>query len=395
MMQKTQGTILHVDMDAFFASVEQRDNPSLRGKPVIVGAMPGTRGVVSAVSYEARMFGVRSAMPVSRAQLLCPSGIFIEPHFEAYSEASRTVMDILRDFTPLVEQVSVDEAYLDITGTEKLWGTPPEVGRAIKARVKKETRLTISVGIAPNKFLAKIASDLEKPDGLTVAPFDEQEIIAWLAPMPVGRLFGVGKVTEELFFKMGIKTVGGVQKLSLDYLVGKFGEYGRSLYDLCRGRFESPVRENEESKSISREHTFQKDTSDIAICKSTLLSLSRDVARRAHREGKRGLTVVLIYRGTDFTKHTRRTTLASPTNSYRVLYENACSLFAGSPISGHPVRLIGVGLTNFAEAIQTDLFGAPTQAPGAAEAAQAALDAVVTRFGKKAIFLGGEKRTGE
>jgi DNA polymerase-4 len=304
-------------------------------------------------------------------------------------------MDILHDFTPMVEQVSVDEAYLDITGTEKLWGAPVEVAGGIKRRVREETKLTISVGVAPNKFLAKLASDMNKPDGLTIAPFDEPEIVAWLAPMPVGRLFGVGKVTEELFFKMGIKTVGGVQKLSFDYLAGKFGEYGRSLYDLSRGIHDGPVVELEEAKSVSREHTFQKDTADRETIKSTMLSLSRDVARRAHREGKRGLTVVLIYRGTDFTKHTRRTTLDSPTNSYRVLYENACSLFAGSPISGHPVRLIGVGLTNFAEAIQTDLFGAPTQAPGAAEAAQAALDAVVTRFGKKAIFLGGEKRTGE
>jgi DNA polymerase-4 len=378
-------------MDAFFASVEQRDNPALQGKPVIVGAMPGTRGVVSAASYEARKFGVRSAMPVSRAKQQCPQGIFVEPNFAAYSEASQTVMAILRDFTPVIEQVSVDEAYLDITGTEKLWGPPVAVARAIKKRVLDETRLTISVGVAPNKFLAKLASDMNKPDGLTIAPFDEKEIIAWLAPMPVGRLFGVGKVTEELFFKQGIKTIGDLQKLSIEYLVDRFGESGRSMFDLCRGRFESPVEENEESKSVSREHTFQKDTADLEILKSTLLSLSRDVARRARREGHKGTTVVFIYRGKDFTKHTRRTTLGSPTDISRVIYNTAIDLFTASPIHGCPIRLIGVGLTGFSEAMQTNLFEAKSNTE-ALEASEKAIDAVVARFGKKAIFLGGEKR---
>jgi DNA polymerase-4 len=382
--------ILHVDMDAFFASVEQRDNPALRGKPVIVGALPGTRGVVSAASYEARKFGVRSAMPVDRAQRLCPGGIFVEPNFAAYSEASNTVMAVLRDFTPIVEQVSVDEAYLDVTGTEKLWGPPVAVARAIKERVKKETGLTLSVGIAPNKFLAKLASDLEKPDGLTVAPFDEQEIVAWLAPLPVGRLFGVGKVTEELFFRQGIKTVGDVQKLALEFLVKNFGEHGRSLFDLCRGRYESPVEEGEESKSVSREHTFQKDTADLDILKSTLLSLSRDVGRRARREGHKGTTIVLIYRGTDFTKHTRRITPGSPTNVSRVIYDTVVDLFAKAPVYGKPVRLIGVGLTGFADAVQTSLFETKAANP-AFEASEKAVDAVVAKFGKNAIFLGGEK----
>jgi DNA polymerase IV len=378
-------------MDAFFASVEQRDNPGLRGKPVIVGALPGTRGVVSAASYEARVFGVRSALPVARAQRLCPQGIFVEPHFAAYSEASRTVMAILGEFTPLCEQVSVDEAYLDITGTGRLWGTPEQVGRAIKKRVKDETQLTISVGIAPNKFLAKLASDLNKPDGLTIAPFNGQEIIKWLAPMPVGRLFGVGKVTEELFFKLGIKTIGDMQKQSLEYLANRFGENGRSLFDLCRGIHDSPVEAGEEVKSVSREHTFQKDTADLETLKSTLLSLSRDVARRARREGHTGTTVVFIYRGTDFTKHTRRTTLGSPTDISRIIYDTAAGLFAASPIHGRPVRLIGVGLTGFSDAVQTNLFETKNNV-GALEASEKAIDAVVARFGKKAIFLGGEKR---
>lgn len=379
-------------MDAFFASVEQRDNPALKGKPVVVGAMPGTRGVVAAASYEARKFGVRSAMPVSRAQQLCPKAIFVEPHFDAYSEASDTVMTILSEFTPMIEQVSVDEAYLDITGTEKLWGPPMAVAQAIRRRVKTETGLTISVGVAPNKFLAKLASDLNKPNGLTIAPFNEPDIIAWLAPMSVGRLFGVGKVTEEILSKQGIKTIADVQKLSLDRLVKTFGgEGGRSLYDLCRGRYDSPVSDLGESKSVSRENTFQHDTADIEILKSTLLSLSRDVARRARREGHAGTTVVFIYRGTDFTKHTRRTTFANPTNISRVIYDTVVELFAASPICGKPVRLIGVGLTGFGEAVQTSLFETKSDS-AALEASEKAIDTVVARFGKKAIFLGGERR---
>jgi DNA polymerase IV len=389
-MTSITGTIiLHVDMDAFFASVEQRDNPKLKGKPVIVGALPGTRGVVSAASYEARKFGVRSAMPVAVASRLCPLGIFVEPRFEAYSDASKRVMSILRDFSPRVEQVSMDEAYLDITGTGKLLGTPQDVGRAIKSRVLGETKLTISVGIAPNKFLAKLASDMNKPDGLTMTPFGRPEIIAWLAPMPVGRLFGVGKVTEELFFKQGIKTIGDVQKLTQDFLVARFGKNGRSLYDLCRGVYESPVREVEESKSISREHTFQADTADLEALNSTLLSLSRDVARRARRDGRRGSTVVLIYRGKDFTKHTRRTALAAPADISRTIYETVTGLFKASPIYGFPVRLIGVGLTGFDDVEQTSLFEADSKKP-CLLASEKAIDEIVSRFGEKAIFVGSE-----
>ena len=384
-------TILHVDMDAFFASIEQRDNPALRGKPVVVGAMPGTRGVVSAASYEARAFGVRSAMPASRAQQLCPRAVFVHPHFEEYVHASHMVMDILRHYTPLVEQVSIDEAYLDITGTRRQWGEPEETAADIKRRVLAQTRLTISVGVAPNKFLAKIASDMNKPDGLTVAPFDATQIPSWLAPMPVGRLFGVGKVTEKLFFDMGIKTIGAAQKLSLDFLEKKFGSNGMSLYRLCRGIDDGPVEVIEAAKSISREHTFQRDTEDVETIRAKLLSLSRDVAARARTAGCAGATVALIYRGSDFTKHTRRRTLSAPTSNGRTIFETAFDLFLKSPIRGKPVRLIGAGLTGFTDAAQTDLFEPPA-ASEARGAADKAVDAVVKKFGPDAIFLGGESR---
>jgi DNA polymerase-4 len=299
-------------------------------------------------------------------------------------------MDILSDFTPLVEQVSIDEAYLDITGTEKLWGTPRNIAQEIKDRVKNQTKLTISVGVAPNKFLAKLASDLDKPDGLTMAPFDEKEILLWLFPMPAGRLFGVGKVTEELFFKQGIKTIGQIQNLSLDFLVKKFGETGRSLYELCRGIHDNPVQMQEESKSVSREHTFQNDTADIDILRATMLSLSRDVGRRARRAGHKGTTIVFIYRGKDFAKHTRRTTLGNATDISRVIFENACNLFVASPAYGKFLRLIGVGLTTFSNTVQTNLFEVE-KVSGALEASEKAMDAVMSKFGKKAIFLGGEK----
>jgi DNA polymerase-4 len=383
--------MLHVDMDAFFASIEQRDNPALRGRPVVVGAMPGTRGVVSAASYEARAFGVRSAMPVSRAQMLCPKAVFVHPHFDAYVEASHTVMDILHRYTPLVEQVSIDEAYLDITGTRRLWGAPENVAADIKKRVFSQTRLTISVGVAPNKFLAKLASDMNKPDGLTIAPFDAAAILTWLSPMPVGRLFGVGKVTEKLFFDMGIKTIGAVQKLSLDFLESKFGSHGMYLHRLSHGIDDSPVEAYEAAKSISREHTFQRDTADAATIKAKLLSLSRDVASRARKAGCAGATVALIYRGSDFTKHTRRRTLSSPVSDGRTIFETVFDLFLKSPIKGKPVRLIGAGLTGFTDAAQTDLFG-PTGTPLSRAAADKAVDAVVKRFGSDAIFLGGESR---
>jgi len=390
-MTTSHQTILHVDMDAFFTSVEQRDNPEMRSKPVIVGAAPGTRGVVSAASYEARKFGVRSAMPISRAYELCPHGIFVQPRMDAYSAESHRIMNILSTFTPVIEQVSVDEAYLDICGTEKLFGPPQSVAQKIKDSIYQETGLTISAGVAPNKFLAKLASDMDKPDGLTIAPFDPAAIRAWLAPMPCGRLFGVGKITEQLFLKLGIKTIGDIQNLSQDFLQKKFGEHGLSLYDLCRGIDTSTVEARDGFKSISREHTFQQDTADIEIIRSTLLSLAREVASCMRKENTKASTVVLIYRGTDFTKHTRRKTLSSPTDVSRTVFETAQLLFEQSPQYGKATRLIGVGVTGFTQEIQTDLF-CENGKSSAQEASEKAVDAIVSRFGDKAIFLGGERK---
>ena len=346
--------IFHIDMDAFFASIEQRDMPDYRGRPLIVGAKPGTRGVVSAASYEARKFGVRSAMPISEAVRRCPEGVFVRPRMDAYSKESGEVMRILESFSPTIEQVSVDEAFLDMTGTEKLFGPPVKAARAMAERINKERGLTASIGIAPNKFLAKIASDMEKPRGIVVAPFDAQAIEAWLAPMPVGRIWGVGKKTEAVLRPMGIVIIEDLQKLSVEYLVSRFGKQGRDLFALCRGIDDREVSSGEEMKSISREHTFNVDSRDREAWKRKIFELSQDVARQARAAEVKGGTVVLIYRKSDFSKHTKRKPLATSTNAAKFIYEAGLALLDG--IEERALRLIGVGITGLDNDEQTDLF---------------------------------------
>jgi len=371
--------IFHIDMDAFFASVEQRDNPSYKGKPVIVGAAPGMRGVVAAASYEARKFGIHSAMPINEAFRRCPKGVYVRPRGEVYGEESRKIMNILERFSPALEQVSVDEAFLDMSGTEKLFGEPVETARMIKERIFKETRLTASIGIAPNKFLAKIASDLNKPDGITVAPFDAGRIIEWMAPMKVGRIWGVGKKTQAVFESMGYMLVGDLQQLSLQFLLDKFGKYGADLHNLCRGIDDRPVGDGEMMKSLSREHTYNVDSRDVKEWKETLLILTEDVARRARRHGVKGGTVVLSYRRPDFSRHSRRKPLPYPTNVAKIIYENVLDLLA--QIREPAIRLIGVGITGLDEEVQTDLFG-EGESVKALEESEKAVDRVMERFGE-------------
>jgi DNA polymerase IV len=380
-------TIFHIDMDAFFASVEQRDTPAWQGKPVIVGAKPGTRGVVSASSYEARRFGVRSAMPISEAVRRCPGGIFVSPRMEAYERDSREVMEILEGFSPVIEQVSVDEAFLDMTGTEKLFGPPLRAARLIAGKITDRLRLTAPIGIAPNKFLAKIASDLEKPRGITCAPFDEREIEAWLAPLPVGRVWGIGKKTNQVLAEKGIITIKDLQQCSNAVLIKLFGKTGEDLYALCRGRDSRPVSEGGEAKSVSREHTFNVDSRDREAWKGMLFSLSQDVARRSRRMGIKGSTVVLIYRRSDFSRHSKRKPLPFPTNVAKVMYENALLLL--EQVEEPALRLIGVGLTGLDDEIQTDLF-AGAQTTVALEKAEATADRIIEKFGDDIIRKGRE-----
>ncbi|MBD3393195.1 MAG: DNA polymerase IV [Chitinivibrionales bacterium] len=381
-------TIFHADMDAFYASIEQRDNPSYRGKPVIVGARPGSRGVVSAASYEARRFGIRSAIPIAEAYRRCPEGVYVRPRMQAYVRESRAVMAVFRSFSPLVEPLSVDEAFIDMTGTERLWGAPPRAAEVMQRRIREERHLTVSIGVAPNMFLAKLASDLHKPEGITLTPFDPEKVREWLAPMPVARLWGVGPKTQEALLRRGMRTIRDLQEAGAGKLEALFGEHGRHLAGLAEGIDSRDVAPGEDIKSISREHTFPADSADRAQWREMLLTLSRDVASRARAQGVKGSTVVLTYRTPDFKRHSRRTTLAAPTDLTRRIFEEAAALLHKQDSSLKALRLIGVGITNLGGTVQTDLFAAAHD--DAWEASETAMDSIAERYGDSAIFLGGE-----
>ena len=286
MNRSPERTILHADLDAFFAAVEQRDDPSLRGKPVVVGGGgPNDRGVVSTASYEARVFGVHSAMPLRTAAALCPQAIFVPVNGAKYTTASKHVMEILGRFSPLVEQLSIDEAFVDLTGTEALLGPPEAAGRALKQAVHAETQLTVSVGIASNRLVAKIASDLRKPDGLVLVPRGDEA--AFLEPLAIERLWGVGASTRKALAQYDVKTIGDLARLPEEMLVRRFGSHGHDLASRARGVGETDVGDRQAAKSVSQEHTYDVDTSDWAVQEQTLLALSDGVARRVARDGRR------------------------------------------------------------------------------------------------------------
>ncbi len=380
--------VFHIDMDAFYASIEQRDNPPYAGKPLIVGALPGHRGVVSTASYEARAFGIHSAMPIGQAYRRCPHGIYVKPNMPKYVRESKAVMDILARFSPSLEQVSVDEAFIDMTGTQRLFGSPLAAASSIGDTIRTERRLTASIGIAPNKFLAKIASDLHKPDGITEAPLHIAQAPGWLAPLAVGRMWGVGRKTDEMLRRLGIRTIGDLQGLTREYLSQRFGKAGGSLYELSRGRDARMVNTTPEAaKSISREHTFGSDSRNRDEWERVLLTLSQDVARRARKGERGGRTVVLIYRMSDFQKHTRRLSLTEPTTVANRIFEYARALLEHIP-HGAALRLIGVGLTGFDEAVQGDLFAQPGR--DSWKASEKAIDALEERFGRRTIVRGRE-----
>lgn len=347
--------ILHVDMDAFYASVEQRDNPDLLGKPVIVGAGPHVRGVVAACSYEARKFGVHSAMPSRTAYKLCPQGVFVRPDMKKYGQVSKQIMVILGTFTPFVQPVSVDEAVLDVTGSTKIFGDALTIAKRIKAEIHAQAGLTASVGIAPNKFVAKLASDLNKPDGLTV--ITEGNKVEILAPLPVSRIWGVGKVTEERLHELGLRTIGDIQRMPIEELRQRFGNTADHLQALALGEDDREVETDEESKSISSEHTFDVDTADLDQIKKCLLEQCEEVGLRLRQEKAAARTVQLKLRYADFTTLTRRRTLPRPTQDEMMLYDIAGQLLVAERIDGKRVRLIGVGGSNLvAPEIQSDLF---------------------------------------
>ncbi len=349
--------IVHVDMDAFYASVEQRDDPQLRGKPVVV-AWLGNRSVVCAASYEARRFGIRSAMPAIRAERLCPEAVFVPPDFPRYRAVSRLVREIFKQHTDLVEPLSLDEAYLDVTENKTGITTATRVARAIREQIRQELNLTASAGVAPNKFLAKIASDWRKPDGLFVIQPDEVD--TFLPPLPVGRIPGVGKVTEARLEKLGIRTVEDLRRLDLPALEGHFGRYGLRLYELARGIDESPVIPDRPTQSVSAEDTFQNDVS-LSETEPLIRLLAEKTWAASRKETRIARTVVLKLKTSEFRILTRSHTPTCPPSSCKELTSIALLLRERVDLGPHQrFRLVGVGLSNFRDpeeaSVQPDLF---------------------------------------
>ena len=372
--------IIHVDMDCFFAAVEAKDNPDLAGKPVIVGALPGTRGVVAACSYEARAYGIHSAMPVSRAFKLCPDGVYLKPNGRRYGEESEHIHAIFRRFTPLVEPISVDEAFLDVTGSHRMFGTSVEIGREIKRLIREETGLTASVGIAPTKFVAKIASDHDKPDGFVVVR--EDEVPEFLAPLDVRDLWGVGKQTEKRLAALGIRTIGDLREFPAAEIERRFGAHGRHLHALSQGIDDRAVVPETDRKQVSNEHTFPEDEGDRAEVERTLLALADKVAGRLLKKGLRGRRVTLKLRDETFRTLTRARTLEIPVSASEDIYLEALDLLRRETLDGLKVRLIGVGVSGFDEEAQLSLFSEP-------DGKKTVIDSVMAdirdRFGDNAI----------
>ena len=376
-------TVLHVDMDAFYAAIEQRDRPELRGRPVVVGADPRGgrgRGVVSTASYEARRFGVASAMPISQAWRLCPDAAYLPVDMAKYSRVSAQVMETLRGFTDRVEPVSIDEAFLDVTGSRRALGPGEQVARRLKDRLLAETSLTASVGVAANKLVAKIASDLRKPDGLVVVPPGTEA--AFLLPLPVRRLWGIGPKMEERLMKAGVHTIGQLAAQGEAVLERRFGTHGQDLLRLARGMDEREVESHPgEAKSVGQEHTYDRDTADRAQHRRTLLRLCDGVARRLREQRLQASTVTLKHRDETFRTVTRATTLAAPTDASDALFETAWALLQGLP-AARKVRLLGVYASSFGAGRQLRLDLTKETERGAADRVR---DAVARRFGDGAL----------
>ncbi len=379
-------TILHVDMDAFFAAVEQRDHPEFRGRPLIVGSDPKGgkgRGIVATCSYEARKFGVHSAQPISEAWRRCPHGIYVRGDMAKYARVSGRLMSLMIEFTDLVEQVSIDEAFLDVTGNRRLLGSGEEIARKIKDRIVGDQHLTASVGVAANKFVAKVASDLEKPDGLVVVkPGREQE---FLAPLPVRRLWGVGPKSEEMLTRLGIRFIGDITRLERADLIRRLGQSGEHLWRLAHGMDDRTVSPEEGFKSIGHETTFERDTGDRQLLHDTLLELTDKVARRLRASDARGRIVTVKLREADFSTATRRQSLPNPVDTTEDLFPIAWKLLQQLMRAGKLVRLIGIyasNLTTPEDAGQLTLFDA---ALGRGRRLAQAVDSIAHRFGDRAI----------
>jgi len=380
--------IIHVDMDAFYASVEQLDHPELKGKAVIVGGDPRGRGVVSAASYEARKFGVHSAMPTAQAIRCCPHAVLLPVRMERYAEVSHAIRAIFEQYTPLVEPISLDEAFLDVTASIALFGTAEQIGRAIKKAVLEQTHLTASVGVAPNKFLAKLASDLNKPDGFVIVTEQNKQQI--LDPLPVGKIWGVGEVTEKALQSHGIRTIGQLRASSLEELAAIVGNGAGELQKLARGEDDREVEPDRQCKSLSSEQTFATDIGDATILLSVLLGQVEEVAQRLRQEKLKARTVTLKLRYGDFRTVTRSDTLREATSVTQTLWATAERVFhRWHARSGGPLRLVGFGVSGLAseQAGQQLLFRDPEKEK--LKRLDKAVDEIRDRYGNRAVHRGG------
>ncbi|MET0062881.1 MAG: DNA polymerase IV [Candidatus Thiodiazotropha endolucinida] len=394
----SQRLIMHIDLDAFFASIEQRDHPEYQGRPLVVGAKPGKRGVVATCSYEARRYGVRSAMPISEAvRRLPPETVYLRPSMTRYGEVSRQIMQALETISPAVEKVSVDEAFLDISGMQRLIGPPEVIGRRAKSVILEGVGLTASVGIGPNRLIAKLASDYRKPDGLTIVLADQVQ--AFLDPQPLTVLRGLGAKSAPVLQRIGLRTVADVRRLSLLELRRHLGDLaGTKIHEQAHGIASDRVHLDSERKSISKETTFNEDITDPEIVRDTLHWAAQEVGYIARQEGRRGSIVTIKIRFQGFETHTRSRTLATPTSTDQAIFQQAWELYQSEQWAGRPVRLVGLGVSGWASdaaeaAEQADLFDEITtdHAPKQERLYQT-MDAVSDKFGRKSVRFGVRRR---
>ncbi len=385
--QRKSKAILHLDMDAFYPAVEVLDNPDLEGKPVIVGGSR-ERGVVSSASYEAREFGIHSAQPIATAMRLCAGGIFLPVRMSRYKEISRDIFDIFHRFSPLVEPLSIDEAFLDVSGSERLLGGAVDIAVKIKQTVLRETGLTVSAGVAPSKFVAKIASDMEKPDGLTVV--SPNRVREFLDPLPIKKMWGVGRVTQEALARLNVLTFGDLSRVPAKILEKRFGKHGLKMHLLSLGIDERDVVPDHDAKSIGHEETFFQDLMELDAAKKELLSLSNKVARRMRRQGVTAKTITLKVKYSDFVQITRSATLTKPTDDGFEIYSTACRLLKKTEVEKRPVRLLGVSLSQLSSPDtqgQLSLFQ-NEQESVKRKRLNTALDALLEKHGDKSVRPG-------
>ncbi|MES9972106.1 MAG: DNA polymerase IV [Candidatus Thiodiazotropha sp.] len=394
----TQHLIMHIDLDAFFASIEQRDHPEYQGRPLVVGAEPGKRGVVATCSYEARRYGVHSAMPISEAaRRLPPQTVYLRPRIDRYVEVSQQIMAALESISPVVEKVSVDEAFLDISGMGRLIGPPEVIGRQAKVLILETVGLTASVGIGPNRLIAKLASEYQKPDGLTVVLADQVQ--TFLDPQPLTVLRGLGRKSAPILQRLGLRTVGDVRRLSLLDLRRHLGDQaGTKIHQQANGIAAATIHPYTARKSISKETTFNQDITDPEIVRETLHWAAQEVGYIARQEGRKGGVVTLKIRFRGFETHTRSQTLTTPTSADQEIFQRAWALYRGDRWQGRPVRLVGLGISGWDKhtsnlAQQGDLFGeTPSETDPKQDHLYQTMDAVSNKFGRQSLHLGIRRR---